>query len=165
MFVYQIVKYSFHNKKTGIFNPKKEGCKMLKKLWTNGVWLMWCMALLSAVGAVNYPPLAGAQGVDSYTKLMLHADGSDQGTTFTDSETTPKTVTNTETYNSYIKLMQPCRGDLFVETHAEIEKSSVGAACNTPMLRKYVMNYGQDICLEKWNKFEYYRRNRPPLRG
>jgi len=64
------------------------------------------------------PPLAGAQGVeslsvpaadqsgvDSYTKLMLHADGSDQGTSFTDSETTPKTVTNTESYDSYTKLM------------------------------------------------------------
>ena len=55
--------------------------------------------------ALGCPPLAGAQGVDSYTKLMLHADGSDQGTSFTDSSTTPKTVTNTETYDSYTKLM------------------------------------------------------------
>ncbi len=89
---------------------------MLKKLWTNGVWLMWCMALLSAVGAVNYPPLAGAQGVDSYTKLMLHADGADQGTSFTDSasgaktvtnadsSTAPKAVTNAEAYNRYLKI-------------------------------------------------------------
>ncbi len=77
---------------------------MLRKMGMNVVFLC-CMALLSAVGAVNYPPLAGAQGVDSYTKLMLHADGSDQGTSFTDSETTPKTVTNTESYDSYTKLM------------------------------------------------------------
>ena len=33
-------------------------------------------------GIFSYPPLAGAQGVDSYTKLMLHADGDDQGTSF-----------------------------------------------------------------------------------
>ncbi len=56
--------------------------------------LTWCMALLSAVGAINYPPMAGAQGVDAYTKLMLHADGSDQGTSFTDSSSGAKTVTN-----------------------------------------------------------------------
>ncbi len=92
---------------------------MLKRALTNGFWVVWCMVLLSVFGAVNYPPLAGAQGVDSYTKLMLHADGSDQGTSFTDSETTPKTVTNPETYDSYTKLMQPCRGDLFVEIHSK----------------------------------------------
>ncbi len=32
-------------------------------------------------------------GIDSYTKLMLHADGTDASTTFTDSALTPKTVT------------------------------------------------------------------------
>jgi hypothetical protein len=32
-------------------------------------------------------------GIDSYTKLMLHCDGSDASTTFTDSELTPKTMT------------------------------------------------------------------------
>jgi hypothetical protein len=31
-------------------------------------------------------------GIDSYTKLLLHCNGSDGSTTFTDSETTPKTV-------------------------------------------------------------------------
>lgn len=31
-------------------------------------------------------------GIDSYTKLMLHMDGADGSTTFTDSEITPKTV-------------------------------------------------------------------------
>ena len=95
---------------------------MLRKMGMNVVFLC-CMVLLSAVGAVNYPPLAGAQeveplsvpsadqsGVDSYTKLMLHADGSDQGTSFTDSETTPKTVTNTESYDSYTKLMLHTEG-------------------------------------------------------
>ncbi len=64
------------------------------------------MVLVSVVGAVNYPPQAGAQGVDSYTKLMLHADGSGQGTSFTDSSTAPKTVTNAEAYNRYIKLLR-----------------------------------------------------------
>ena len=50
-------------------------------------------------------PAADQGGIDSYVKLLLHGDGSDQGTSFTDSETTPKTVTNTETYDSYTKLM------------------------------------------------------------
>ena len=50
---------------------------MLRKMGMNVVFVC-CMALLSVFSAVNYPPLAGAQGVDSYTKLMLHADGSDQ---------------------------------------------------------------------------------------
>lgn len=61
---------------------------MLKKIWTNKFWIM-CLrdvrsflltvALVSAVGVANCPRLAGAQGVDSYTKLMLHADGSENG--------------------------------------------------------------------------------------
>ena len=83
---------------------------MLKRALINGFWVMWCMVLLSAVGAVNYPPLAGAQGVDSYSKLMLHADGSDQGTSFTDSSSGAKTVTNTEAYDSYTKLMLHTEG-------------------------------------------------------
>ena len=32
-------------------------------------------------------------GIDEYTKLLLHCDGADESTTFTDSEYTPKTVT------------------------------------------------------------------------
>ena len=91
---------------------------MLRKMGMNVVFV-WCVVLLSAVGAVNCPPLAGAQGVeaqgvDSYAKLMLHADGSDQGTSFTDSSSGAKTVTNNESYDRYTKLMQPCRGELFV---------------------------------------------------
>ncbi len=77
---------------------------MFGKMGMNVVFLC-CVVLLSAVGAVNYPPQAGAQGVDSYTKLMLHADGSDQGTSFTDSSSGAKTVTNAESYDSYTKLM------------------------------------------------------------
>src|SRR3989339_1660916 len=63
--------------------------------------------LLAGIFAVIFgcPPLAGAEGVDSYTKLMLHADGSDQGTSFTDSSAASKTVTNTEAYDSSTKLM------------------------------------------------------------
>lgn len=38
---------------------------------------------------------------DIYTKLYLKMDGSDQGTTFTDSETTPKTVSSLESYDSF----------------------------------------------------------------
>ncbi len=42
--------------------------------------------------ALNTPP-TGQGGIDSFTKLMLHMDGTNASTTFTDSETTPKTVT------------------------------------------------------------------------
>lgn len=35
----------------------------------------------------------GDSGLDNYTVLLLHADGTDLSTTFTDSETTPKTMT------------------------------------------------------------------------
>ncbi len=41
--------------------------------------------------SATYYPDAGA--ADSFTKLLLHADGTDTSTTFTDSEATPKTVT------------------------------------------------------------------------
>jgi len=104
---------------------KKEKRKMLKR------YLAGC--LLAGVFAVIFgcPPLAGAQGlaldpdwgveslsvpsadqsgIDSYTKLVLHADGSDQGTSFTDSSSGAKTVTNTETYDSYTKLMLHMEG-------------------------------------------------------
>src|SRR3990167_55175 len=80
--------------------------------------LSGCLLAGIFAGIFGYPPLAGAQGVeslsvpsadqsgiDSYTKLMLHADGSDQGTSFTDSSSGAKTVTNTESYDSYTKLM------------------------------------------------------------
>lgn len=42
--------------------------------------------------AFTTPP-TGQGGIDSYTKLLLHCDGTNASTTFTDSETTPKTVT------------------------------------------------------------------------
>ena len=85
---------------------------MLRKMCMNVVFLC-CVVSLPVFSVVNYPPLAGAQGlaldpdrgVDSYTKLMLHADGSDQGTSFTDSSSGAKTVTNNESYDSYTKLM------------------------------------------------------------
>jgi len=78
---------------------------MLKKIGTNGFWLMWCMVLLSAFGIFSNRSVFAQSGIDSYTKLMLHADGSDHGTSFADSSTAPKTVTNPETYDGYTKLM------------------------------------------------------------
>ena len=61
---------------------------------------------------------------------MLHADGSDQGTSFTDSETTPKTVTNTETYDSYTKLMLHMEGsgNNFVDSAASKAVTANGNA-------------------------------------
>lgn len=50
-------------------------------------------------------PPGGQGGIDSFTKLLLHMDGVDATTTFTDSETTPKTVNNPETYDAATVLM------------------------------------------------------------
>ena len=123
---------------------------MLKKVWTNlcggrnFLLTLICMALLSAVGAVSYPPLAGAQGVDSYTKLMLHADGSDQGTSFTDSSTTPKTVTNTESYDSYTKLMLHMEGsgNSFVDSAASKAVTTNGDVSQTTAQFKFSSKSG-----------------------
>ena len=41
---------------------------------------------------------AQADGIDQYTKLMLHFNGPNGSTTFTDSELTPKTITPDSTY-------------------------------------------------------------------
>ncbi len=94
----------------------------------------------------NCPPLAGAQGVeslsvpsadqsgiDSYAKLMIHADGSDQGTSFTDSETTPKTVTNTESYDSATKLMlhMDSSGNSFTDSAASKTVTTNGDVTQT----------------------------------
>ncbi|MFZ2189017.1 MAG: IPT/TIG domain-containing protein [Candidatus Moraniibacteriota bacterium] len=59
---------------------------------------------VSSVNPAAGPPAGGtnvtitgtnfsAGGIDSYTKLSLHADGTNNSTAFADSETTPKTVT------------------------------------------------------------------------
>ena len=80
---------------------------MLKKVCVN---VVWCVTFLLVSGVFGNGSIFAQSGVDSYTKLILHADGSDQGTSFTDSSTTPKTVTNTETYDSYTKLMLHMEG-------------------------------------------------------
>lgn len=59
--------------------------------------------------AINTPP-TGQGGIDSFTKLMLHMDGTDGGTTFVDSSTSAKTVTNTETYDVQTSLMLHMNG-------------------------------------------------------
>jgi len=96
-------------------------------------------------GTCIYPPLAGVQGVeslsvpsaqsgiDSYTKLMLHADGSDQETSFTDSSTAPKTVTNTESYDSYTKLMLhlDSSGSSFTDSAASKTVTAIGDVTQT----------------------------------
>jgi hypothetical protein len=43
-------------------------------------------------------------GFDSYTKLLIHADGTDGGVVFTDANATAKTITNTAAYDSNTKL-------------------------------------------------------------
>ena len=61
---------------------------MLKKIGTNGFWLMWCMVLLSAFGIFSNRSVFAQSGIDSYTKLMLHIENN-----VTDSAA-GKTVTN-----------------------------------------------------------------------
>ena len=72
-------------------------------------------------------------GIDTYTKLMLHFDGTNGGTTFTDSETTPKTVTpagNTNTSTAQFKFGTASgyfdgNGDwLTIPNHADFDISS-----------------------------------------
>src|SRR3989339_1189175 len=97
--------------------------------------------LLAGIFAVIFgcPPLAGAEGVDSYTKLMLHADGSDQGTSFTDSSAAPKTVTNTESYDSYTKLMLHMEGsgNSFVDSVASKAVTANGDVAQTTAQYKW----------------------------
>ena len=49
------------------------------------------MSNIMMIGAGSSRVLIG--GIDSYTKTMLHCDGTNGSTTFTDSESTPKTFT------------------------------------------------------------------------
>ena len=51
----------------------------------------WTQTLLTDDGFINTN-----RGIDSYTKLMLHCDGANAGTTFTDSSIIPKTVTRNQ---------------------------------------------------------------------
>ncbi len=53
----------------------------------SGSWSMYGTTFDGSVAKINSAP------PDSYTKLLLHADGTDASTTFTDSSSSPKTVT------------------------------------------------------------------------
>ena len=77
---------------------------MLRKMGMNVVFLC-CVVSLLAFGVFGNSGASAQSGIDSFSKLVLHADGSDQGTSFADSSTAPKTVTNPETYDGYTKLM------------------------------------------------------------
>lgn len=48
---------------------------------------------LALIFTIAVSSTAYADGIDTYTKLMLHMDGADASTTFTDSSLTPKTYT------------------------------------------------------------------------
>jgi len=48
---------------------------------------------LILLGLISFAPIAAADGIDSYAKVVLHMDGTDASTTFTDSSTAPKTFT------------------------------------------------------------------------
>ena len=52
-------------------------------------------------GAINFVPNA----LDTYTKLLLECNSTDQDTTFQDTSSGGKTVTNTETYDNFTVLM------------------------------------------------------------
>ncbi len=77
---------------------------MLRKMGMNVV-LVCCMVSLAMFGFWGNSGVSAQSGIDSFSKLVLHADGTDQGTSFTDSSSGAKTVTNAESYDSYTKLM------------------------------------------------------------
>ena len=77
---------------------------MLRKMGMNVVFLC-CVVSLLAFGVFGNSGASAQSGIDSFSKLVLHADGSDQGTSFTDSSSGAKTVANTESYDSYTKLL------------------------------------------------------------
>ena len=54
--------------------------------------LMCCMTLLLVSGFWGNSGVSAQGGIDSFSKLTLHADGSDQGTSFADSETNKMSV-------------------------------------------------------------------------
>ena len=102
---------------------------MFKKMCVN---VVWCVVLLLVSGLWGNGDVS-AQGVDSYTKLMLHADGSEQGTSFTDSSSGAKTVTNTESYDSYTKLMlhMDSSGNSFTDSAASKAVTANGNVTQT----------------------------------
>ena len=69
-------------------------------------YLVGCLlaGIFAGIFGLYIADSSAQSGIDAYTKLMLHADGSDQGTSFTDSSSGAKTVTNNESYDSYTKL-------------------------------------------------------------
>ena len=111
---------------------------MLRKMGMNVVFVC-CVVSLAVSGFWGNSGVSAQSGVDAYTKLMLHADGSDQGTSFTDSSATPKTVTNTETYDSYTKLMLHMEGsgNSFTDSAASQTVTTNGDATQTTAQYKW----------------------------
>src|SRR3989338_6322305 len=66
---------------------------------------------------------------NSYTKLLLHMDGADAGTTFTESAT-GKTVTNAEAHDSYTKLMLHMEGADAGTTFTDTETTPKAVTAN-----------------------------------
>ena len=98
-----------------------------------------CMTLLLVFGFCGNSGVSAQIGIDSYAKLMLRAEGSGQGTSFTDSATTPKTVTNAETYDSYTKLMLHTEGsgNSFVDSAASKAVTANGDVTQTTAQFKF----------------------------
>jgi len=109
---------------------------MLKKVCVN---VVWCVTFLLVSDVFGNGSIFAQSGVDSYTKLILHADGADQGTSFTDSSATPKTVTNTESYDSYTKLMlhMDSSGNSFTDSAASKPVTTNGDVTQTTAQYKW----------------------------
>ena len=105
---------------------------MLRKMGMNVVFLC-CVVSLLAFGVFGNSGASAQSGIDSFSKLVLHADGSDQGTSFTDSSSGAKTVANTETYDSYTKLMLHTEGsgNIFVDSAASKAVTANGNVTQT----------------------------------
>ena len=103
------------------------------------VVFLCCVVSLSVSGLFGNRSVSAQSGIDAYTKLMLHADGSDQGTSFTDSSSGAKTVANTEAYDSYTKLMlhMDSSGNSFTDSAASKAVTANGNVTQTTAQYKW----------------------------
>lgn len=84
---------------------------------------------------------AGQGGIDAYTKLMLHAEGTDAAKIFTDSESTPKIITSTEGYDTHTLLMLQAdgvdSGTVFTDSATGKTIVAVGNAQTKTAIKKF----------------------------
>lgn len=117
----------------------------------------------------NYSAASAASpGIDSYTKLMLHMDGDELSTTFTDSALTPKTVTangNARIQQEGIGKTVTANGSAQISTsEKKIGTSSISLASASSSYLSIPdsadWNFGSgEFCIRFWVKFSSFPAN------